>query len=131
MTAIGTNVLVRLVVRDNLPQYEQSLAFVEKHRPVWVAHLSMLELAWVLWSCYRLEKAKVCEVMLALLEMAELHIQQPAVIEAAVRTWQVSTVDFADAFILETARAAAEMPLGTFDAALGRLEDVQVIGAVR
>ena len=87
MAAIDTNVLVRLVMKDDLAQYQKGLAFIEAHQPVWVAHLSILELAWVLLSRYRLTKAKVCEVVRALLEMAALNIQQPAILEAAVKTW--------------------------------------------
>lgn len=121
MAAIDTNVLVRLVMKDDLAQYQKGLAFIEAHQPVWVAHLSILELAWVLLSRYRLTKAKVCEVVRALLEMAALNIQQPAILEAAVKTWETSSIDFADAFILESARAASETPLGTFGSTLGKI----------
>lgn len=122
MAAIDTHVLVRLVTRDDPDQYAKALEFLNLKRPVWVAHLVMLELAWVLSSCYGLAKDKVCAVVRTLLDAAEFNVQQPAVLEAALDRWEASGVDFADAFILESARAASETPLGTFDARLGQVD---------
>ena len=122
MAAIDTNVLVRLVTRDDAAQFEKANAFVHKHQPVLVTQLSVLELVWVLMSRYGLDKPKVGQVVEALLEMAELDVEQPAILEAALKTWQGSKADFADCFILETVKAASETPLGTFDATLAKLE---------
>lgn len=122
MAAIDTNVLVRLVTRDDLPQYAKAEAFVQKHQPVLVTQLSVLELVWVLMSRYGLDKAKVCQVVQTLLEMVELDVQEPALLEAALKTWKGAKADFADCFILETVKAASGTPLGTFDAILGKLE---------
>ena len=122
MAAIDTNVLVRLVTKDDPAQYEKAKAFVHKHQPVLVTQLSVLELVWVLMSRYGLDKAKVGQVVGALLEMAELDVEQPAILDAARTTWQGSKADFADCFILETVKAASETPLGTFDATLAKLE---------
>ena len=122
MAAIHTNVLVRLVTRDDESQYKKAQAFVERHRPVLVTQLSVLELVWVLMSRYGLDKERTCLVVQALLELRELNIQAPAVLEAALKTWKKSKAEFADCFILETVVDASESPLGTFDITLGRLE---------
>jgi predicted nucleic-acid-binding protein len=53
--------------------------------------------------------------------MAELKVQEPAVLEASLKTWGGCEADFADCFILETVKAASATPLGTFDAALGKV----------
>jgi len=122
MAAIDTNVLARLVTRDDAAHYEKAHAFVAKHQPVLVTQLSVLELVWVLMSRYGLDKAKVIQVVDALLEMMELDVDQPAILEAALQAWGASKADFADCFILETVKAAGETPLATFDAALAKLE---------
>ena len=122
MAAIDTNVLVRLVARDDPAQYKKAQAFVHKHQPVLVTQLSVLELVWVLMSRYAMDKRRVGQVVQALLEMVELDVQQPAILEAALKTWKSAKADFADCFILETVKAASETPLGTFDAILGKLE---------
>ena len=122
MAAIDTNVLVRLVTKDDESQYKKAQAFVERNQPVLVTQLSVLELVWVLMSRYSLDKARTCRVVQALLETRELNIQAPRILEAALETWKRSKADFADCFILETVMDASESPLGTFDAALGKLE---------
>ena len=122
MAAIDTNVLVRLVTRDDPAQYEKAQAFVHKHQPVLVTQLSVLELVWVLMSRYGMDKRRVGQVVQALLEMVELDVQEPAILEAALKTWKSAKADFADCFILETVKAGSETPLGTFDATLGKLE---------
>jgi predicted nucleic-acid-binding protein len=120
MAAIDTNALVRLVTRDDPGQCAKARAFIQDHRPVLVTQLSVLELVWVLMSRHGLKKDKVCAVVDMILDMAELDVQEPAILQAAVRTWETSRADFADCFILETVKAAAATPLGTFDAILGR-----------
>ena len=62
------------------------------------------------------------EVVDALLEMKELDVDRPAILQAALRTWGGSKADFADCIILATVKATSETPLGTFDATLGKLE---------
>jgi predicted nucleic-acid-binding protein len=122
VAAIDTNVLVRLVTKDDESQYKKAQTFVERHQPVLVTQLSVLELVWVLMSRYRLSKERTCKVVQALLETRELNIQAPAILEAALKTWEKSKADFADCFILETVIDASESPLGTFDTTLGKLE---------
>jgi Predicted nucleic-acid-binding protein, contains PIN domain len=122
VAAIDTNVLVRLVTKDDESQYKKAQTFVERHQPVLVTQLSVLELVWVLMSRYSLNKERTCKVVQALLETRELNIQSPAILEAALKTWGKSKADFADCFILETVIDASESPLGTFDATLGKLE---------
>lgn len=122
MAALDTNVLVRLVTRDDPEQYARALAFIAVHRPVLVTHLSLLELVWVLMSRYGHPKATVIQVVQALLEMGDLEIQQPALLERTLRLWKDAKADFADCFILETARGASGLPLGTFDATLGAMD---------
>ena len=122
MAAIDTNVLVRLVTKDDESQYKKAQTFVERHQPVLVTQLSVLELVWVLMSRHSLNKERTCKVVQALLETKELNIQAPAILEAALKTWEKSKADFADCFILETVIDASESPLGTFDTTLGKLE---------
>jgi predicted nucleic-acid-binding protein len=122
MAAIDTNVLVRLVTKDDPTHYRKAQAFVERHRPVLVTQLSILELVWVLMSRYGLQKETTIQVVETLLGMVELNVQSPAILQAALETWKKSKADFADCLILETVKAASESPLATFDRTLGKLE---------
>jgi predicted nucleic-acid-binding protein len=55
MRAIDTDVLVRLITRDDAGQAGQSDRFVEKR--AWVSTLALAEAVWVLGSVYGLDTA--------------------------------------------------------------------------
>jgi len=88
LAAIDTNVLVRLVTKDDESQYKKAQSFVEKHQPVLVTQLSVLELVSVFMSRYGRDKERICRVVEALLETRELTIQAPGILEAALKTWK-------------------------------------------
>ena len=53
-------------------------------------------------------------------------VQEPQVVRAAVRHYRkYPTLGFSDCLILEVARHAGHLPLGTFDRGLGRLPGAQ------
>jgi hypothetical protein len=53
--------------------YKKAQSLVEKHQPVLVTQLSVLELVSVLMSRYGLDKERICRVVEALLETRELQ----------------------------------------------------------
>jgi predicted nucleic-acid-binding protein len=46
---------------------------------------------------------------------------------AALAAFETGSADFADYFILESARRAGTLPLRTFDERLSRMEDVELV----
>ncbi len=57
MLAIDTNILVRLVVRDDSDQVKTAEQFVGKG--AWISHLVLAETLWVLDSVYELSRAQM------------------------------------------------------------------------
>jgi predicted nucleic-acid-binding protein len=57
MRAVDTNLLVRLITRDDPKQAAAADAFVSKG--AWVSHLVLAEAVWVLESVYRLKPPQV------------------------------------------------------------------------
>jgi predicted nucleic-acid-binding protein len=124
MRAIDTNVLVRLLARDDHHQTERAEAFVAKG--AWVSHVVLVECVWVLESVYALGPGRIATAVEMLLEHAQLVVQDPDVIRAALGTYRAGGgVEFSDCLILESARKAGHVPLGTFDRALSRLDGVE------
>jgi len=122
MNAIDTNVLVRLLTRDNARQVTRAEEFVS--RGAWVSHLVLAETVWVLDSVYRLDRRRIAIAVEMLLEHATIVVQAPDVVAAALAQFRRRrSVDFSDCLILEIARSAGHKPLGTFDRALANLED--------
>ena len=124
MRAVDTNVLVRLVTRDDARQAAVADAFVAKG--AWVPHLVLAELTWVLSSVYDREPAAIATAIEMLLNHEHLTLQDPDTVAAAVERFrQRPRLGFSDCLGLEVARKAGHLPLGTFDRDLGSLEGAE------
>ncbi len=127
MLAVDTNVLVRLLARDDADQVSAAEAFVS--RGAWVSHLVLAETFWVLDSVYDLTRAQIAKAVEMLLNHRELSLQDADVVTAALDHYrQRSAVEFSDCLVLEIARKAGHLPVGTFDRNFAKLNDVQRLG---
>ena len=126
MRAIDTNVLVRLVVRDDPRQVAAAEAYVAKG--AWVSHLVLAEATWVLSAVYALNDALIATTVEGLLQHQNLTIQDAEVVASALERYRGrSAPEFSDCLNLEIARKAGHVPLGTFDRKLGRLQGAERI----
>jgi predicted nucleic-acid-binding protein len=124
MRAVDTNVLLRLITRDDVRQAKAAESFVEKG--AWVSILALAEVAWVLDSLYRLTPADVANAVDMLRNHTDLTMQDPEVVAAALGIFrQKPALGFSDCLMLELARKAGHLPLGTFDRDLGKIEGAQ------
>jgi predicted nucleic-acid-binding protein len=124
MRAVDTNVLVRLVTRDDAKQAERADDFVVNG--AWVSHLVLAETTWVLASVYELDAGAIATAIEMLLSHDALSIAEPDVVRAALEHFRSKpALGFSDCLILEVARAAGHTPLGTFDRNLGKLAGAQ------
>lgn len=124
MKAIDTNVLVRLITRDDIQQVTKAEAFVKQG--AWVSTLVLTECVWVLEAAYKLKKAQIITVLEMLLNHAELVLQDADIIEEALNAYKQSKkVDFSDHLILSIATKAGHKPLGSFDKAFTKVEGTE------
>ena len=114
MRALDTNVLVRLVTGDPEEQAQRASEFIT--HGAWVPLAATLECAWVLGSTYSLTSSQLAATLTMLLENDRLMFQDAELIQAAIAIFREKPgIQFADAVILESARRAGHLPLGTFD----------------
>ncbi len=120
MRAVDTNVLVRLTTRDDPKQVAAAEAFVAEG--AWVSHVVLAEFVWVLVSVYRLGAAGIASAIEILLSHENLSLQDPEVVRGALEHYRGKrSPSFSDCLVLEAARKAGHLPLGTFDRDLARL----------
>lgn len=120
MRAVDTNVLVRLVMHDDEEQLASAIEFVQ--RGTWASHVVLAEVAWVLREAYGLDHSATAVAMELLLKQEQLFVQDPDVVAAALEAYRGKpSLGFSDCLILEIARKAGHLPLGTFDRGLGKL----------
>lgn len=124
MRAVDTNVLVRLLTRDDAKQVTAAETFVAKG--AWASHLAIAEATWVLGSVYDLNTGAIATAVEMLLNHEHLTVQDAEVVAAAVAQFrQHPKVGFSDCLMVEIARKAGHVPLGTFDRDLGKFEGAQ------
>jgi predicted nucleic-acid-binding protein len=121
MRALDTNVLVRLVTRDDTKQVVAAEDFVAPG--AWVSCLVLAEAAWVLSAVYDLAPAEIATAVQMLLNHKDLTVQDADAVAAALALYRRRPrLGFSDCLVLEVARKAGHLPLGTFDRELGKLE---------
>lgn len=124
MRAVDTNVLVRLMARDDANQVAVAEDFAATG--AWVPHLAVAEATWVLASVYDREPEAIATAVEMLLSHEHLTIQDSETVAAAVRQFrQQRRVGFSDCLMVEVARKAGHTPLGTFDRDLGKIDGAQ------
>ncbi|KMT57644.1 PIN domain-containing protein [Pseudomonas fildesensis] len=118
MIGLDTNVLVRYVTQDDPVQSPKANALIESlttFSPGFVSLVSVVELVWVLQSCYQSAKSDVVTVLETLLRTRELTIEHAEVIWRALRRFSANNADFADCLIERCAHAAGCEYTATFD----------------
>ena len=124
MRAVDTNVLVRVVTRDDAKQAARADEFVLPG--AWVSHLVLAQTTWVLSAVYELDAGAIATALEMLLNHEALSIAEPDVVRAALTHFRKKpSLGFSDCLILEVARAAGHVPMGTFDRDLGKLAGAQ------
>jgi len=120
MRAVDTNVLVRLLARDNPAQVAAAERFVQTG--AWISHLVLMEAVWVLDSVHEVKPEQLANGVEMLLDHEHLVVHEADVVRAALAHYRKRPgLGFSDCLILEVARAAGHVPLGTFDRGLGKL----------
>ncbi len=124
MRAVDTNLLVRLIVRDDPKQVEAAEAFIVGG--AWVPQLVLAETIWVLDAVHERSAAQLAAAIEMLLNHAHLSVQDADVVERALAQFRARpALGFSDCLVLEIARKAGHLPLGTFDRGLSRIEGAQ------
>ena len=124
MRAVDTNLLVRLLVRDDDDQVAAAETFVQ--RGAWVSHLVLAETVWVLDAVYDRTPAQLAKAIALLLDHEHLALQDADVVSAALAHFDARpSLGFSDCLVLEIAHKAGHTPLGTFDKALAKLDGAE------
>ncbi len=120
MIGLDTNVLVRYIMQDDAKQSARAAKLVESltgDEPGFVTLVSVVELVWVLSSCYDLTREQLAQALEALLRAKQLVVDRAEHIARALRVFTAGSADFADCLIERTAANAGCTKTMTFDVA--------------
>lgn len=111
MIAVDTNVLVRLLTRDDEAQYKGSRRLFSEAE-IFIPDTVVLETEWVLRCAYELPPADVCDVFRRVFGLGNVHLANGRLMAQAI-AWHEQGLDFADALHLATSQGSEA--LKTFD----------------
>jgi len=124
MRAADTNVIVRIVVRDDPEQVRAAERFAAGG--AWVSHVVLAEATWVLDAVYQRTAQQVVAAIDMLLNHKDFTLQDSDVVAAALEEFKKRpALGFSDCLVLEIARKAGQLPLATFDRNLAKLAGVE------
>jgi predicted nucleic-acid-binding protein len=119
MIGLDTNVLVRYIMQDDAKQSPKASALIESldaDNLGFISLVSVVELYWVLTSCYDLTGAQVKEALESLLRAKQIVVDRADQVLRALRVFDAAKADFADCLIERTASGAGCTATMTFDA---------------
>ncbi len=124
MRAVDTDVLVRLITRDDVRQVASADRWVENG--AWVSILALAEATWVLSAVYERNSTEIASAVEMLLNHKDLTLQDSDVVTAALKRFRERpALGFSDCLLLQLARKAGHLPLGTFDRDLSKLDGAE------
>ena len=124
MRAVDTNVIVRLTTGDDARQVAVAEQFVEMG--AWVPLLAVAEAVWVLRSAYGFGPADLVRTVEMLLDHKDLTMQDSDIVAAALANFRKRpALNFSDCLLIEIARKAGHLPLGTFDRELSKVSGAE------
>lgn len=120
MIGLDTNVLVRYFMQDDAKQSAKANKLIESlsaDEPGFIPLIAVVELVWVLESCFQLRRDQVVQALDALLQTQELVVDRGDQVMKALRVFKAGTADFADCLIERGASSAGCSRTMTFDIA--------------
>jgi predicted nucleic-acid-binding protein len=128
--AFDTNVVVRLCVRDDEEQYRRAEPLFRRAAAgggAWLSSVVLVEVAWVLRVAYKFDRPTVAATLRNLIAIEGVHLEDDATTRLALAAFEDGSADFADYFILESARRGGALPLRTFDERLSKADGVELV----
>jgi len=119
MIALDTNVLIRYLTQDDKEQsakanklFEQKLSIKS---PGFISLIVLLEVSWVLMSCYKQDKQALIKIIAHLLSTKQLIVEHSEVAYKALNSYMASNGDFSDALIYQVSCHHQCSKMVTFD----------------
>jgi predicted nucleic-acid-binding protein len=130
MIGLDTNVLVRYIMQDDARQAAKATKLIEgltSEEPGFISLVSVVELVWVLSSCFDLTREQISQALDALLRSMQLVVDQAEHVARALRAYSAGNADFADCLIERTTAAAGCAQTMTFDVAASKSAGMTLI----
>jgi predicted nucleic-acid-binding protein len=130
MIGLDTNVLVRYIMQDdakNSPKATNLIESLDSDNPGYITMVSVIELYWVLTSCYELTDEQVGQALETILRTKQFLVERADQVMRALRVFGGGKADFADCLIERSASGAGCTQTMTFDVGASKYAGMTLI----
>lgn len=131
MIGLDTNVLVRYIVQDDKSQSASASRLIERELsaevPGFVSLIVLVELVWVLESCYGCTRTDIATVVERLLRVKQISVQDAETAWRALRQFISGKADFSDCLIERLGHAHGCQHTSTFDKAAAKYAGMKLL----
>lgn len=100
---LDTNIILRLLIKDDETKRRACESLIQnslkKGLELIILPITMLEIVWVMEKIYGLSKTQIREIVEAVLNTPELHVEMGPAFRLAIKSYEEKNIKFADAVI--------------------------------
>lgn len=119
MIGLDTNVVVRYLTQDDPKQSAIANRIIEQEltekNQGYITLVSLIEITWVLESCYGQTKDDLINVLDLLITIKQIRIEKTDLVYLALKRFRTGTADFSDALITLVCEDAGCKRVVSFD----------------
>ena len=124
---LDTNVLIRHLTGEPPEQARRATAFLARADELLLADPIVAEVVFVLESFYEVERARVAELVRAVIGFPSVVVVDTSLLLRAIEVYQVDRLDFAEAYLVAHAETSGVAAAASFDRSIDGVATVQRI----
>jgi predicted nucleic acid-binding protein len=124
---VDTNVLVRHLIGDPPEQAARASRFLAAADELLLADLVVAEVVYVLESFYEVPRARVAELVRAIIAFPAIVVLDAAMLLRALEVYETARLDFAEAYLVAQAERSGVGAVASFDKVVDRVTTVRRI----
>ena len=122
---LDTNVLIRHLTGDPPALARRASAFLATADELLLPDLIVAEVVYVLESFYEVERARVAELVRAVIGFPAIVVVDAPLLLRALEVYELERIDFAEAYLVASAEASGVGAIASFDRSIDRVSTVQ------
>ena len=122
---VDTNILIRHLTGDPPDQAARATRFLTAADELLLADLVVAEVVYVLESFYEVPRARVAELVRAIVAFPAVVVLDPAMLLRALEVYETARLDFAEAYLVAQAERSGVGVVASFDRAIDRVGTVR------
>jgi predicted nucleic acid-binding protein len=122
---VDTNILIRHLTGDPPAEAARATSFLTAADELLLADLVVAEVVYVLESFYEVPRARVAELVRAILAFPAVVVLDPAMLLRALEVYETARLDFAEACLVAQAERSGVGVVASFDRAIDRVGTVR------